>query len=286
MYDNVRTPGGALNVQDRAAMGSGHGWAGANEVFWNCIADSIKCDKPETAQNYAIGCIGRKLRGYTKKREFGHWESHGTPVKPRSLYLTQLKKRLGSKGLANVAVGNQLEKFPLEHMKKYVIEPDRKVNMLMNSHFKLSKKGRISFWRVNAYGGSAKKTKTALSTIEGPDGKKALHAINDKASKLHIFQYMILSESYEKCQIIFDYKAPNGTKISVSASVRYPQTTGKEARKTCKAKSVVADGSWQKYDEAVAIPAGITGKINLSIIASGQEISLADAMFIELWKNK
>ena len=93
LFDNVRVEGNAINVQDRQASGSGHGWAGAMKVLWNCEADSIVCQKPPTSQNYAIGCVAEK-RGGWHEREDGHWESLGTHVKPRSLYLSQLEERM------------------------------------------------------------------------------------------------------------------------------------------------------------------------------------------------
>ncbi len=98
LYDNIAC--GALNVQNRKRSGSGHGWAGANMVFWNCRTVSVSCEKPPTANNYAIGCTG-DVRGN------GHIESKGRPVEPRSLYLTQLRQRLGDQALLNVTTPQQ-----------------------------------------------------------------------------------------------------------------------------------------------------------------------------------
>lgn len=85
LYDNVVCE--QLNVQWRGRSGTGHGWAGANTVFWNCQARSIDCQKPPTANNFAIGCLG-EVRGD------GHIESAGMPVDPPSLYAAQLADRL------------------------------------------------------------------------------------------------------------------------------------------------------------------------------------------------
>lgn len=92
LFDNVRVEGNAINVQDRQASGTGHGWAGAMKVLWNCEADSFIVQRPPTSQNYAIGCIGEKRSG-RHEREDGHWFSHGTHVDPESLYLAQLRER-------------------------------------------------------------------------------------------------------------------------------------------------------------------------------------------------
>lgn len=90
LYDNVEA---LLAIQDRGHMGSGHGWAGANYVAWNCRG-SLICQQPPTAQNFAIGFVGTRGRD-ALPRPAGWWESEGTPVEPRSLYRAQLAARLG-----------------------------------------------------------------------------------------------------------------------------------------------------------------------------------------------
>ena len=107
LFDNIVVRGNALNVQDRQGSGTGHGWAGAQKVFWNCEADSIICQKPPTSQNYCIGCKGEKRPGW-KEREDGYWESHGIPVTPRSLYLKQLEDRLDMDAVRNIATEAQI----------------------------------------------------------------------------------------------------------------------------------------------------------------------------------
>lgn len=99
LYDNVSVSGHAMNVQNRGNSGTGHGWAGAYMVFWNSRADSIDCQKPPTAQNYAIGCITPRQKGT------GAWDSPGRPVEPRSLYLAQLAERLGPQAVKAIAPG-------------------------------------------------------------------------------------------------------------------------------------------------------------------------------------
>ena len=89
LYDNVHVQGDALNVRDRGNMGTGHGWAGAQMMFWNSSADSIICEKPPTAQNWSIGSSAYSYSGGC------YWYSRGKAVEPRSLYLKQLEERLG-----------------------------------------------------------------------------------------------------------------------------------------------------------------------------------------------
>jgi hypothetical protein len=88
LYDNVTA---GIAIQDRQWMGSGHGWAGANYVVWNCRGELI-CQQPPTAQNFAIGFTGQKGRP-TFPRPQGWWESTGKRVTPESLYEAQLKAR-------------------------------------------------------------------------------------------------------------------------------------------------------------------------------------------------
>jgi hypothetical protein len=90
LYDNVEAH---IAIQDRQWMGSGHGWAGANYVVWNSRGELV-CQQPPTAQNFAIGFVGRRGRD-AFPRPAGWWESEGTPVEPRSLYRAQLAERLG-----------------------------------------------------------------------------------------------------------------------------------------------------------------------------------------------
>ena len=102
LFDNVY--GGQIRVQNRGASGSGHGWAGAQTMFWNCYSykSDIEVESPPTAINWGIGCIGQK------QTNTGYWESWGTHVIPRSLYLQQLQDRLGTQAVQNIATPAQL----------------------------------------------------------------------------------------------------------------------------------------------------------------------------------
>ena len=105
LYDNIVCK--QLNVQDRGSMGSGHGWAGANHVLWNCTA-AIVCQQPPAAMNWAIGCTGSKGKAANARPE-GVWVSWGKPVRTRSLYLQQLQDRLGASAVEAVATPEQLK---------------------------------------------------------------------------------------------------------------------------------------------------------------------------------
>ena len=99
LYDNVRVSGaerggGELNIRDRGNMGTGHGWAGANQVVWNCKADGMIIENPPTAQNWVIGSTTPKLSGN------GNRDSVNQAVSPKSLYLAQLRERLAPSAAA------------------------------------------------------------------------------------------------------------------------------------------------------------------------------------------
>lgn len=108
LYDNIRAPLTARFWKD-----ANIGWAGANIVFWNCEGDFL-IQRPPTAQNYSFGHVGvaavifnRQLQDLTKPN--GHVESMDYHVAPKSLYLTQLKERLGEEAVKNIAKNAGLE---------------------------------------------------------------------------------------------------------------------------------------------------------------------------------
>jgi hypothetical protein len=101
LFDNVmvdRTTGkggdprtaGTLEAHNQG-MTDGHGWSGANIVFWNCTADKIDVGKPATAQNWAIS---DKTTQETAPTGTGFIESSNKFVQPQSLYAAQLADRL------------------------------------------------------------------------------------------------------------------------------------------------------------------------------------------------
>jgi hypothetical protein len=107
LFDNVFSSE-QLSVENRLNLGSGHGWSGANIVFWNCQAPVQVCDSPKGAMNFAIGSVAVKTEGGQVPAEpFGWWESLGTPVSPRSLYFQQLIDRLGQTAFENVTIPKQ-----------------------------------------------------------------------------------------------------------------------------------------------------------------------------------
>ena len=126
LYDNVYQVGatkrGYFEAIMRGNSGSGHGWAGVNTVFWNCLAPGILVRKPQTEQNFAVGAYGLYGGSVAGASSYRNWfvkpdvtpanypadktqsgsplygnayiESFFNPVNPSSLYQAQLSYRL------------------------------------------------------------------------------------------------------------------------------------------------------------------------------------------------
>ncbi|WP_300597479.1 hypothetical protein [Niabella sp.] len=94
LYDNITTDG-EINIQDRGNWGSGHGWAGVNQILWNCTAKKATVQSPwVSGKNYCIGLQGQKATGRLSQRPDGEWEGQNkTGLEPASLYMAQLKAR-------------------------------------------------------------------------------------------------------------------------------------------------------------------------------------------------
>jgi len=80
-------------------------------VFWNCEGPFL-VQKPPTAQNFSFGHIGIDAMIFNTAfqdptKEAGYIESLDAHVSPRSLYLTQLRDRLGDNALRNVIAPSQ-----------------------------------------------------------------------------------------------------------------------------------------------------------------------------------
>lgn len=93
LYDNIVTDG-EINIQDRGNWGTGHGWAGANQVLWNCTAKKVAAQNPYvSAVNYVIGLKGEKYEGRLKGRPDAIWEGQNqSGLNPTSLYIKQVQE--------------------------------------------------------------------------------------------------------------------------------------------------------------------------------------------------
>ena len=100
----VSGAGGELAAWNRGNYGTGHGWSGANIVFWNSEAPVFQVQNPPTAQNWVIGGIGAIATSYPKdflNSELAIYDSHGGHVSlgdsagnpGDSLYTAQFNER-------------------------------------------------------------------------------------------------------------------------------------------------------------------------------------------------
>jgi hypothetical protein len=99
-----------LHLMNRGEMGSGHGWTIGWSVLWNNEAGDIVVQNPPGVLNWSIGDKGRQesapmpVFGQPKgpPLPLGVVESAGKHVEPASLYLEQLRERLGIAAIATI----------------------------------------------------------------------------------------------------------------------------------------------------------------------------------------
>ena len=107
LFDNL-TGNGSMNVQNRLDMGSGHGWAGGQTMFWNCnAARMVIQDPPGDEINWAIGCVSPVITGVgdATTAPIGVVQSQGTHIAAiPSLFIAQLNDRLDA--LSNNQIGS------------------------------------------------------------------------------------------------------------------------------------------------------------------------------------
>jgi hypothetical protein len=139
LFDNIY--GGRIRVQNRGASGTGHGWAGAQTLFWNCrsVKSDFEVESPPTARNWGIGCIG------LVQVNTGYWESWGTNVLPRSLYLQQLEERMGTQAVNDIATTAQLQNMLRDSLRARAIriagEPRVSPGTVPGAYFDLTDNG-------------------------------------------------------------------------------------------------------------------------------------------------
>jgi hypothetical protein len=101
LVDGAVMEAGNIDFIDRNILGSGHGWTMGWAVAWNSVAPSFTIQQPPGTMNWAIGCKGNQSAP-SDGHPNGIFDSHGTPVNIKSLYLAQLCERLGPQALKNI----------------------------------------------------------------------------------------------------------------------------------------------------------------------------------------
>jgi hypothetical protein len=95
-----------IAFSNRNSAGSGHGWDVGWAVAWNVESPFLLVQNPPGAINWCIGCVGKPVTPApgvsSAKAPLGIFDSPGASVMPDSLYLAQLRDRLGAGALANI----------------------------------------------------------------------------------------------------------------------------------------------------------------------------------------
>lgn len=102
-----RRPG--LAFSNREYAGSGHGWSAGWCVAWNVKTDVLVVQQPPGARNWCIGCTGRHATILWHGNPIAvppipseTFESPGVAVTPASLYLAQLRDRMGERAVKDL----------------------------------------------------------------------------------------------------------------------------------------------------------------------------------------
>jgi hypothetical protein len=98
-FPNAPSGTSGVAFRNRGTAGSGQGWTTGWSVAWNVITPFLLVSEAPGTDNWCIGCIGTET---TSSDPNGIYDSLGTLVTPDSLYLEQLRERLGNQALANI----------------------------------------------------------------------------------------------------------------------------------------------------------------------------------------
>jgi hypothetical protein len=110
LVDNCEVPDGSIDFMNRGEMGTGHGWTIGWAVAWNNTARVFGMNQPPGSAIWSIGNRGQEIDppfpafdgSARPPLDPAIIESKDKPVQPQSLYLEQLKERLGATALHNI----------------------------------------------------------------------------------------------------------------------------------------------------------------------------------------
>jgi hypothetical protein len=107
-FPNAQSSGSKEGIAygNRGTDGSGHGWTTGWSVGWNVTSPFLLADAAPGTENWCIGGVGAKG---SSSDPHGIYESLGAKVdlgQTGSLYLEQLRERLGDQALANIGYGS------------------------------------------------------------------------------------------------------------------------------------------------------------------------------------
>ena len=145
LFDNL-TGNGSMNVQNRLVMGSGHGWAGGQIMFWNCnAARMVIQDPPGDEINWAIGCVCPNITGVgdATTEPIGVIQSQGTRISAiPSLFIAQLNDRLAT-------LSNNQNDFISNENALFVVQNPAKSQITIHSNQPFNSNSKISIFTIN-----------------------------------------------------------------------------------------------------------------------------------------
>ena len=105
LVDGGKFPGGTERLpgvafSNRTTAGTGQGWDIGWAVAWNVNSPFLLVQQPPGALNWCIGCVGTPVT--TGSTPNGIFDSPGKVVEPASLYLQQLRDRVGPDAVRNI----------------------------------------------------------------------------------------------------------------------------------------------------------------------------------------
>jgi hypothetical protein len=114
LVDGGKFPGGTehrpgVTFSDGANGGSGGCWRTGWAVAWNVSSPFLSVQQPPGAMNWCIGCMGAPVT--IDHAAGGIFDSPGKVVHPSSLYLQQLRDRLGWDAVRNIGYTDSLTKL-------------------------------------------------------------------------------------------------------------------------------------------------------------------------------
>ena len=188
LLDNCQLPGGGIDFKNRGSMGSGHGWGTAWSVAWNCDAKSYVNQLPPGTCNWVIGCTGestplrRPFNRTGPTLPVGIFDAHGTRVAPQSLYLAQLKERLGDAALQNIGYGLS-DQSPVPGKSDYVFQGGMQADASLKNR---------NFQAIHEYMRSLGWDYSEHPNISENDHHQGVHCevLFDKTLQQYVFNFM------------------------------------------------------------------------------------------------
>lgn len=272
LYDNIAAPQGRIAIRNG---GGSHGWVGVNHLLWNCQCGKLTCDRPATGDtSWSIGSIASKgtSRG---KGTCGHWVSHGAHVKPRSLYLWQMRQRRGDRAVENTTIDVQRQgdsdkvhdylKATFAELNEWEGANDN--NLIPDPGFRIA--GRHSPWElveghVPPYLETLERTMNPVFSDNSAVVVPADEGIALSTSYIYFVEYPCLLATEIEYVLRLDYRMKEGTRLRPQLSY----LTTKEWKKLDDKWGPWAKGSgrWVRYTFNWSISPAVDEKTNMPYV--------------------